>query len=124
MTTSEMDHDLVCRARGGDRPGHGTARRRRLKFLDFMNRMVKPYQSNEIHVVLDNLSTHKPNLDRWLARHPNVHFHHTPTHASWLNQIEIWFSTLSAKSLKGGSFRSVPQHVNCAIRMKRIAAPV
>jgi hypothetical protein len=49
---------------------------------------------------------------RWLARHPNVHFHYTPTHASWLNQIEIWFSILSAKSLKGGSFASVPQLVN------------
>ena len=45
-------------------------------------------------------------------RHPNVHFHYAPTHASWLNQIEIWFSILSAKSLKGGSFASVPQLVN------------
>jgi DDE superfamily endonuclease len=40
---------------------------------------------------------------------PNVHFHYTPTHASWLNQIEIWFSILAAKSLDGASFQSVPQ---------------
>src|ERR1700730_526347 len=45
-----------------------------------------------IHVVLDNLSTHKPKHDRWLARHKNLIFHYTPTHTSWLNQIEIWFS--------------------------------
>ena len=76
-----------------------TERRRRLEFLDFMNRMVEAYPDNEIHVILDNLNTHKPKLDRWFARHPNVHFHFTPTHASWLNQVEIWFSILQGKSL-------------------------
>ena len=96
----------------GQVTGRHYKRRRRLEFLDFMNRMVKQYQDKEIHVILDNLSTHKPKLDRWLARHPNVHFHYTPTHSSWLNQIEIWFSILSSKSLKGGSFASVPQLVN------------
>jgi transposase len=95
----------------GQVTGRHYKRRRRLEFLDFMNRMVKLYQGNEIHVILDNLSTHKPKRDRWLARHPNVHFHYTPTHTSWLNQIEIWFSILSAKSLKGASFASVPQLV-------------
>jgi transposase len=87
--------------------GRHYKRRRRLEFLDFMNRVVKPYDGKEIHVVIDNLSTHKPKRDLWLARHPNVHFHYTPTHTSWLNQIEIWFSILSASSLKGGSFCSV-----------------
>jgi transposase len=87
--------------------GRHYGRRRRLEFLDFMNRVVKQYQDKEIHVILDNLSTHKPKRDMWLARHPNVHFHYTPTHSSWLNQIEIWFSILSRKSLKGGSFGSV-----------------
>jgi transposase len=93
----------------GEVTGRHYKRRRRLEFLDFMNRMVKQYQGKEIHVVLDNLSTHKPKRDLWLARHPNVHFHYTPTHTSWLNQIEIWFSILSGKSLKGGSFGSVPE---------------
>jgi transposase len=93
----------------GEVTGRHYKRRRRLEFLDFMNRMVKQYHGKEIHVVLDNLSTHKPKRDLWLARHPNVHFHYTPTHTSWLNQIEIWFSILSGKSLKGGSFRSVPE---------------
>ena len=93
----------------GEVAGRHYKRRRRVEFLDFMNRMVKRYQGKEIHVVLDNLSTHKPKRDSWLTRHPNVHFHYTPTHTSWLNQIEIWFSILSGRSLKGASFGSVPE---------------
>jgi len=83
-------------------------RRRRREFLDFMNRVVAEYgPDTELHVVLDNLNTHKPTHDRWLARHPNVHLHYTPTRASWLNQIEIWFSKLSRAALRGTSFTSV-----------------
>jgi transposase len=84
-------------------------RRRRVEFLDFMNKAIAAYPDKEIHVVLDNLSTHKPKRDMWLKRHKNVHFHFTPTHASWLNQVEIWFSILSGKSLNGASFQSVPE---------------
>ena len=85
-------------------------RRRRVEFLDFMNDIVSAYRrSTAIHVVLDNLNTHKPKNDRWLKRHPNVHFHFTPTRASWLNQVEIWFSILESKSLRGASFSSVKQ---------------
>jgi transposase len=85
-------------------------RRRRREFLDFMNQIVEIYGTQlQIHVILDNLNTHKPKEDRWLARHPNVHFHFTPTHASWLNQVEIWFSILSRQALRMASFTSVPQ---------------
>jgi transposase len=84
-------------------------RRRRLEFLDFMNGVVAAYPGKDLHVVLDNLSTHKPKCDRWLKRHPQVHFHFTPTRASWLNQVEIWFSILEGKSLSGASFTSVKQ---------------
>jgi transposase len=85
-------------------------RRRRVEFLDFMNRIVAAYPADTaIHVVLDNLNTHKPKNDRWLKRHPNVRFHFTPTRASWLNQVEIWFSILEGKSLHGASFTSVDQ---------------
>jgi transposase len=84
-------------------------RRRRVEFLDFMNGMVRDYPHREIHVILDNLNTHKPKCDRWLARHANVHFHFTPTHASWMNQVEIWFSILQRQSLKGASFTSPQQ---------------
>ena len=65
---------------------------------DFMNRIVAAYPGKEIHVILDNLSTHKPKRERWLARHPNVRLHFTPTYSSWLNQIEIWFSILQGSS--------------------------
>lgn len=84
-------------------------RRRRIEFLDFMNEIVAAYADTTIHVILDNLSTHKPKIDRWLKRHPNVRFHFTPTRASWLNQVEIWFSILEGKSLHGASFTSVAQ---------------
>ena len=84
-------------------------RRRRAEFLDFMNEVVADYPDQEIHVVLDNLRTHKPKRDRWRARHKNVHFHFTPTHASWLNQVEIWFSILARCTLEGASFTSVRQ---------------
>jgi transposase len=86
-----------------------TKRRRRLEFLDFMNAVIADHPDREIHVVLDNLKTHKPKRDLWLARHQNVHFHFTPTHASWLNQVEIWFSILARSTLDGASFTSVPQ---------------
>jgi transposase len=83
-------------------------RRRRIEFLDFMNVLVKAYAGKELHVVLDNLNTHKKN-ENWLKRHPNVQFHFTPTRASWLNQVEIWFSILQGQSLTGASFTSVAQ---------------
>jgi transposase len=86
-------------------------RRRRVEFRDFMNRIVKQYQGKEIHIILDNLSTYKPKRDLWRARHPNVHFHYPPTHTSWLNQIETWFSILANQSLKDASFGSVAELV-------------
>lgn len=86
--------------------GRQYKRRRRIEFLDFMNRVVAEHPGRELHVILDNLNTHKPKNDRWLKRHPNVHFHFTPTKASWLNQVEIWFSILAAKALNGTSFNS------------------
>ena len=84
-------------------------RRRRIEFLDFMNRIVAAHQGRDIHVILDNLNTHRPKRDRWLARHPNVRFHFTPTHASWLNQVECWFSILAGQALNGASFTGVAE---------------
>jgi len=89
-------------------------RRRRVEFLIFMNQVVADYPEREIHVILDNLNTHKPKRDLWLARHPQVHFHFTPTHASWLNQVEVWVSVLTRAALQGASFTS-PEQVRTAI---------
>ena len=82
-------------------------RKRRREFLDFMNEVVAARPEGELHVVLDNLSTHSKKDDRWLKKHPRVHFHYTPTNASWLNQVEVFFSILSRGALQGGSFESV-----------------
>ncbi len=95
-------------ANGQVKAGH-YQQRRRVEFLDFMNGVIVDYPDREIHVVLDNLNTHKPKRDLWLARHPNVHFHFTPTHASWMNQVEVWFSILSCSALQGASFTSPKQ---------------
>jgi transposase len=100
-------------ATGQVQAGHYKRRRRR-EFLHFMNEVIGEYPDQEIHVVLDNLSTHKPKHDQWLTRHKNVRFHYTPTHASWLNQVEIWFSILTRQALKGANFVS-PQDVRNAI---------
>jgi len=89
-------------------------RRRRREFLDFMNQVVARHSEAELHVILDNLNTHKPKHDRWLARHPAVHFHYTPTHASWLNQVEVWFSILSRAVLRDLSATD-PRQVRRAI---------
>jgi transposase len=93
-------------------------RRRRVEFLDFMNGVVKAHPGRELHVILDNLNTHKKN-ERWLKKHSNVNFHFTPTRASWLNQVEIWFSILQGQSLSGASFTAVSelqQHIDAFIR--------
>ncbi len=62
-------------------------RRRRVEFLGFMNSLVDAFPDRELHVILDNLNTHKKN-ERWLKKHPKVHFHFIPTRSSWLNQVE------------------------------------
>ena len=86
-----------------------TTRKRREEFLRFMDAVVAETLANqEVHVILDNYCTHKK-CDAWLAQHPNVHFHFTPTSASWLNQVEIWFGILSRKALRGASFKSVAE---------------
>src|SRR5690606_18575733 len=64
----------------------------------------------DIHVVLDNLSAHRaPPVQRWLLRHPRVHFHFTPTYASWLNLVARCFGLLTEKALKRGSHTSIAQ---------------
>jgi transposase len=85
--------------------------KRRIEFLAFMDQLLLELpdsREKEIHVILDNYCIHKRN-DKWLADHPNVAFHFTPTSASWLNQVEIWFGILSKKALKNASFKSTDQ---------------
>jgi transposase len=89
--------------------GKTTATKKRIDFQAFMEDIVRDQPADrEIHVILDNLSTHKKN-DEWLEAHPRVTFHFTPTSASWLNQVEVWFGILQSKALSGASFLSREQ---------------
>lgn len=77
-------------------------------FLRFLNVLTRSYYKRDLHVILDNSSTHKtPEIQAWLAAHPRVHFHFTPTGASWLNMVEAWFGVLTRKSVRRGSFDTV-----------------
>jgi transposase len=77
-----------------------------LKFLDQVDRTVPP--TGEIHVIMDNYGTHKvPKVARWFARHPRYHVHFTPTSASWLNQVERFFATITTRRIRRGTFTSV-----------------
>lgn len=83
-----------------------TNRKRRVEFLEFMDETVAGFNPDqELHVILDNYGIHKKN-DEWLKKHPNVHFHFTPTSASWLNMVEIWFGILERRVLRNGDFHS------------------
>jgi len=79
---------------------HVRNRRTSVNFLRFMNEVLRAYPGRPLHVVVDNLNIHKNEAARrWLARHPLVQFHYTPTHASWVNLIECFFSILSKQGL-------------------------
>lgn len=87
-----------------------TEQKKREDFRRFLDAVVAELPaSKEIHVILDNYCTHKRNGD-WLDKYAGrIQFHFTPTSASWLNQIEIWFGLLTRKSLRGASFTSKDQ---------------
>src|SRR3974377_612794 len=79
---------------------HVRNRRTSVNFLRFMNEVLRTYPGCQLHVVMDNLNIHKNEAARrWLARHPQVRFHYTPTHASWVHLIECFFSILSKQGL-------------------------
>ena len=101
-----------------------TERKKREDFRHFLDGVVAELPTDkEIHVILDNYCTHKRNED-WLAKFDGrVHFHFTPTSASWLNQVEIWFGLLTRKSLRGASFVSKDQLRDCGFRAMSISIP-
>jgi transposase len=83
---------------------------RHQEFLAFLNQLVRAYPRRPLHVVLDNSSTHStPEVKRWLARHKRVQFHFTPTSASWMNMVEIWFSILTSQQVRRGVYHDVPE---------------
>lgn len=79
-------------------------------FLKFMDTVDAEHAGEDLHVVLDNASTHTSDeAKKWLAKHPNVTFHFTPTGGSWINQIETWFGILTRQSLRRSTHKSVKQ---------------
>ena len=77
-----------------------------LSFLKHVDENVPP--DLDVHVVVDNYATHKhPKVKRWLAIHRRWHVHYTPTSASWLNQVEIWFNLITQRAIRRGTFKSV-----------------
>jgi transposase len=90
--------------------GQCLPRHRHVEFLTFLRTIDRQVPKGLlIHLILDNYATHKhPNVQAWLAKHPRFQLHFTPTSSSWLNQIEIFFSMLTAKAIRRGVFPSVP----------------
>lgn len=80
-----------------------------IEFLSFIKKVYNKWgRKKELHFVIDNFSSHKTDkINKWLEKNKKVHFHFTPTHASWLNQIELWFSILSRQLLSKKDFKSV-----------------
>ena len=88
------------------RPNHTS--QQFIKFLNKINRNVPA--DLDVHVILDNLSTHKtPAVHKWLLRHRRFHFHFTPTYGSWMNLVERWFSALTTKKLQRSAHNSVAE---------------
>jgi transposase len=91
-------------------------RHRHQEFLRFLGRVAKAYPRGQLHIVLDNYGTHThPVVKAWLERHPRIHLHFTPTGASWLNMVEIFFGIITKQAIRRGSFASVKDLVQ-AIR--------
>ena len=88
-------------------------RHRHQEYLDFLRQIEKSVPSElDVHVIVDNYGTHKhPRVKRWLATRPRFHVHFTPTYASWLNQVEIWFNRITQRAIRRGTFRSVKELV-------------
>lgn len=100
--------------------GRGTTQRTRPDFLSFMDEVAAAYRQRRVHVILDNLNTHRDTrqgdfMTAWNRHHgQRFVFHYTPTHGSWLNQVELWFCVLSRRILRYGEFHS-PEDLVAAI---------
>src|ERR671932_408836 len=85
-----------------------TERHRHQEFLAFLKQVAAAYPRRDLHVVVDNLSTHThPAVRAWLERHPRIQLHFTPTSGSWLNLVEAFFSIITRQALRRGNFPTV-----------------
>lgn len=88
-------------------------RHRHQEYLNFLRQIEKNVPPDlNVHIIADNYATHKhPRVKRWLAARPRFQVHYTPTYASWLNQVEIWFNRITQQAIRRGTFRSVKELV-------------
>ena len=88
-------------------------RHRHQEFLQFLRHVDASVPKDlDIHLVIDNYATHKhPKVRGWLAARPRYHVHFTPTSASWMNQVEIWFNIITQQAIRRGTFKSVKELV-------------
>lgn len=83
-------------------------RHRHQEFLVFLKHVARAYPDKELHLVMDNYATHKKQEVRdWLAANPRIHVHFTPTSASWMNLVEVWFGIIERQAIHRGTFRNV-----------------
>ncbi|MFD4367836.1 IS630 family transposase [Rhodococcus sp. NPDC058521] len=83
-------------------------RHRHQEFLVFLKHVARAYPDRELHLVMDNYATHKKQEVRdWLAANPRIHIHFTPTSASWMNLVEVWFGIIERQAIHRGTFRNV-----------------
>jgi len=91
----------------GEVEGRGVDRNTHQEFLAFLKHLYRKYPGKDLHVIIDNLATHKhQEVKSWAARRRRLTLHFTPTYASWLNQVEIWFNIFSRDVIRGGICRS------------------
>jgi putative transposase len=82
-------------------------------FLSFLKKLDRTYRNKTLHIIVDNLSVHKnATIREWLEHKRKIKLHFTPTYASWLNQVEIWFNILSKDVLKGAVWKSTKQLID------------
>ena len=88
-------------------------RHRHQEYLNFLRQIDQNVPEDlDVHIIVDNYATHKhPRVKRWLALRPRFHVHFTPTYASWLNQVEIWFNRITQQAIRRGTFQSVKELV-------------
>ena len=84
-------------------------RHRHQEFLQFLRHIETSVPEDlDVHLIVDNYCTHKhAKVRRWLAARPRFHVHYTPTYASWINQVEIWFNIITQRAIRRGTFKSV-----------------
>src|SRR6266511_3807715 len=91
---------------------HGKA-----EFLAFLKKVARAYPRRELHVVVDNYHTHKhDDINAWLAKHPRITLHFTPTSGSWLNLVEVFFGIITRQAIRRGTFTSVKELVAAITR--------